>query len=178
MPRSLLTFITAAVVLTAPLAGYAYERLPRSLADLSPADFSSQVRIADDPAAEVVVFSTREGYDRARGVKGARADDVHLRAVVDRRSGRANWQELAGLARARHRQRASGHHRGPLHGRRTAPDRKANESRPLARGMPAHGRGGNVQSVHPDRVRAARNCSRTRRAGTSPAASPPPRRRV
>lgn len=92
MPRSLLTFITAAVVLTAPLAGYAYERLPRSLADLSPADFSSQVRIADDPAAEAVVFSTREGYDRARGVKGARADDVHLRAVVDRQSGRANWQ--------------------------------------------------------------------------------------
>lgn len=91
MSRSLLAFATAAV-LALPPAGHAYERLPRSLAALAPADFARSVRVVDDPADPAVVLSTQDGYDRARGVKGARADDVHLRARIDRSSGRVTWE--------------------------------------------------------------------------------------
>lgn len=91
MHRSLsLSLLAAAFVLTP--AAQAYERLPRALAALSPADFASQVRISDDPTDGAVVLSTREGYARARAVRGAHVDDVHLRAVVDRASGRVTWQ--------------------------------------------------------------------------------------
>jgi len=70
----------------------AYEKLPRPLAALSPADFARQVDIADDPQESAVVLSTREGYTRSRSIAGARANDVHLRALVDRGTGRVSWQ--------------------------------------------------------------------------------------
>lgn len=73
-------------------AAEAYERLPRALAALSPADFARQVHVTDDQARPAVVLSTREGYERGRVVQGAHVDDVHLRAVVDRASGRVTWQ--------------------------------------------------------------------------------------
>jgi hypothetical protein len=91
MHRSLSLSLLAAAFVLAPTA-QAYERLPRALAALSPADFANQVRIADDPADGAVVLSTRDGYARGRAVRGAPVDDVHLRAVVDRISGRATWQ--------------------------------------------------------------------------------------
>jgi hypothetical protein len=68
------------------------ERLPRALAALSPADFLGQVRVVENPAAGIVVLSTREGYTRGRVIQGLHVDDVHLRAVVDRASGRVAWQ--------------------------------------------------------------------------------------
>lgn len=89
MHRSLPISLLAALLAFAP-AAQAYERLPRALAALSPADFAAQVDIADHKGA--VVLSTREGYTRGRVVQGAHVDDVHLRAVIDRSSGRVAWQ--------------------------------------------------------------------------------------
>lgn len=83
-----LAFATA---LGLPAAGHAADSLPRSLAKLSSADFASRVEVVNDPAGPVVL-STREGYSRARAVKGAHANDIHLRAVVERDSGRVTWQ--------------------------------------------------------------------------------------
>lgn len=84
--------VATAAVLALPSAGQAYERLPRPLAALSPADFASRMRVVDDPSSQSIVLSTREGYDRARRVGGAHVEDVHLRALVDRATGRVTWQ--------------------------------------------------------------------------------------
>jgi hypothetical protein len=89
MHRFISISLVAVTLALAPAAA-AYERLPRALAALSPADFAAQVHIADAQGA--VVLSTREGYTRGRVVQGAPDDDVHLRAVVDKASGRATWQ--------------------------------------------------------------------------------------
>lgn len=82
----------AALLMAAAQPAAAYERLPASLARLSPADFARQVRVVDNPREPKVILSTFEGYTRSRALKGARADDVHLRALVDRRTGRVSWQ--------------------------------------------------------------------------------------
>jgi hypothetical protein len=84
--------LVVAAALAVPAVGHAAERLPRSLAALSSADFASRVHVTDDPAKASVVLSTRNGYGRARAVKGAHAKDIHLRALVDRASGRVTWQ--------------------------------------------------------------------------------------
>jgi hypothetical protein len=86
--------LTTALVAAAlpPSTAAAHEQLPRSLARLSPADFASRVQSADDPLAGAVVLSTRQGYARSRAIQGAHANDVHLRASVDKRSGRVRWQ--------------------------------------------------------------------------------------
>jgi hypothetical protein len=84
--------LAAAAAAAFPAVGHAADTLPRSLAELSAADFASRVQVADDPAGAAVVLSTRDGYSRARAVKGAHAKDIHLRAVVDRGSGRVSWQ--------------------------------------------------------------------------------------
>lgn len=89
MHRFLPISLIAVTLAVAPAAA-AYERLPRALAAMSPADFAAQVHIADKQG--VVVLSTREGYTRGRVVRGAHIDDVHLRAVVDKASGRTTWQ--------------------------------------------------------------------------------------
>lgn len=91
MHRSLSLSLLAAAFILAP-AAQAYERLPRALAALSPTDFASRVRISDDQAGGTVVLSTRDGYVRARVVRGAHVGDVHLRAVIHRASGRVTWQ--------------------------------------------------------------------------------------
>lgn len=91
MHRSFPIWILAATLALAP-AAEAYERLPRALAALSPADFAAQVHVTDDRTRPAVVLSTREAYTRGRAVQGAHVDDVHLRAVVDRASGRVTWQ--------------------------------------------------------------------------------------
>lgn len=82
--------IAAALVPAAP--ALAYERLPAGLAQLSPADFASKVRIIDDPVEPTIVLSTRDGYKRGRSVKGARAEDVYLQALVDRKTGDVTWR--------------------------------------------------------------------------------------
>lgn len=84
--------ILAALTLATAAPALAYEQLPERLARLTPADFASKVEVADDPEAQAVVFSTREGYTRERALRGAHANDVHLRAVVDRRTGAVSWQ--------------------------------------------------------------------------------------
>ncbi|MDB5724231.1 MAG: hypothetical protein JWQ16_985 [Novosphingobium sp.] len=89
MHRSLA--LVFAAFLAAPAVAHAGD-LPRSLAALSPTEFAGSVQIADDPAKAAVVLSTQEGYSRGRGVKGAHASDIHLRALVDRASGRVRWQ--------------------------------------------------------------------------------------
>lgn len=89
MQCSLPISLLAAMLALAP-AAEAYERLPRALAALSPADFAAQVHIANEKGT--VVLSTRQGYTRGRVVQGAHVDDVHLRAVIDRTSGRVSWQ--------------------------------------------------------------------------------------
>jgi hypothetical protein len=81
---------TLALAVAAP--ALAYEQLPVSLARLTPSDFAGRVSIADDPLAQAIVISTRKGYTRDRGLRGVHADDVHLRAVVDRRTGAVAWQ--------------------------------------------------------------------------------------
>lgn len=81
----------------------AYEALPRSLAQLSPEDFADQVEIANDPLEEEIVLSTKDAYANGRSVKGAYADDVHLRALVDRRSGTVSWQVWHDFVHVGHR---------------------------------------------------------------------------
>ncbi|MEO5587081.1 MAG: hypothetical protein ABIQ81_05255 [Novosphingobium sp.] len=88
----LLPALIATLTFGAPAAGQAYEQLPRQLASLTPADFARSARISDDPLKAAVVLSTEKGYTRTRLIQGARADDVHLRAVVDRSTGRVTWQ--------------------------------------------------------------------------------------
>lgn len=70
----------------------AYERLPTGLAKLSPSDFASKVLIVDDPLEPAIVLSTQDGYTRGRPIKGAQANDVHLRVLVDRETRRVSWQ--------------------------------------------------------------------------------------
>lgn len=102
------TAIAAALAL--PALGHAADTLPRSLAELSSADFAGRVQVADDPAGAAVVLSTREGYVRARAVKGAHARDIHLRAVVERDSGRVSWQVWHEFVTVRGHQRITAVH--------------------------------------------------------------------
>jgi hypothetical protein len=88
----LLPALIAVLALGAPAAARAYEQLPRQLASLTPGDFARLVQISDDPQQAVVVLSTEKGYTRSRSITGARADDVHLRALIDRSTGRVTWQ--------------------------------------------------------------------------------------
>jgi len=71
---------------------FAAQKLPRPLTDLSPAHFAEHTAIAEASPGGAVVLSTQAGYTRSRAIKGARANDVHLRAVVDRQSGKVSWQ--------------------------------------------------------------------------------------
>ena len=84
--------LLAGLAVGVPQSAAAYDRLPTPLARLSPAYFAGKVRISEDPLGETVTFSTYEGYQRGRSLKGAYAADVHLRAHVDRGNGRVTWQ--------------------------------------------------------------------------------------
>jgi hypothetical protein len=97
-PPGPIAALAVLALLALPQVAGAYERLPRPLAGLSPAHFAERVRIADDPLEAAVVLSTRDGYTRSRSIEGARADDVHLRAVIDRATGRVSWQVWHDLA--------------------------------------------------------------------------------
>lgn len=93
--------IAFAALLAFPPAAHGYERLPRALAALSPADFAGRIQIVDDPLKAAVILSTVDGYSHGRSVQGARAEDVHLRALVDRATGRVTWQVWHELATVR-----------------------------------------------------------------------------
>lgn len=84
--------ICAVALLASPQMASAYESLPRTLASLSPQDFADAVTVHDDPREPVVMLSTQPGYTRGRSIEGAYANDVHLRAVVDRDTGSVTWQ--------------------------------------------------------------------------------------
>lgn len=90
--RMKLAMLAIATPLAAATPALAYERLPTGLAQLSPADFASKVQIVDDPSEPAIVLSTRDGYKQGRSVKGARAEDVYLQALVDRKTGAVSWR--------------------------------------------------------------------------------------
>lgn len=96
LSRPFLASLAAALCAATP--AMAYEKLPTTLAGLSPADFAEDVHIEDDPLASAIVVSTHPGYKRGRSLKGALADDVHLRALIDRASGKVTWQVWHDLA--------------------------------------------------------------------------------
>lgn len=85
-----------AIALCAATPAAAYEALPAGLAKLSPADFSADARVEDNRST--ITVSTQAGYTRTRSLKGALADDVHLRAVIDRGTGKVSWQVWHDLA--------------------------------------------------------------------------------
>lgn len=87
-----LALLAIAVPLIAAAPAIAHERLPSGLAQLSPSDFASRVRIVDDHLEPTIVLSSRDGYKRSRSIGGARAHEVYLQAVVDRETGRVSWQ--------------------------------------------------------------------------------------
>jgi len=91
----------AAALLASPQVASAYESLPRQLASLSPQDFADTVVVDDDPLKPVVMLSTQPGYTRGRSIEGAYAQDVHLRAVVDRNTGSVKWQVWHDLVNVR-----------------------------------------------------------------------------
>lgn len=93
---SILAVLAATGCAAAPAA--ASDTLPRSLAVVTPAVFASRADIADDPREPGIVVSTRRGYMRDRSLQGASADDVHLRAVIDRGTGKVTWQVWHELA--------------------------------------------------------------------------------
>lgn len=70
----------------------AYDKLPRSLAKLTPADVVERIHVDDEALEPHIVVSTQKAWDRGRGIEGAHASDVHLRALVDRESGSVRWQ--------------------------------------------------------------------------------------
>lgn len=93
IPRPLTAAVALALTAFAlPGAASAYEQLPSSLARLTPSDVEGKVRVSDDPLEHNVVLSTREAWKRGQSVEGAHATDVHLRAVVNRDTGRISWQ--------------------------------------------------------------------------------------
>lgn len=88
----LIPALLGAALLTSSHVASAYELLPEKLASLSPQDFAQKVHVEDDPLEPAIQFSTQHGYTRGRSIEGAYANDVHLRAVVDRNAGTVRWQ--------------------------------------------------------------------------------------
>jgi len=88
----LIPSLLAAALLAAPQMASAYELLPKKLASLSPQDFAQKMLLEEDPLDPVVTLSTQHGYTHGRSIEGAYANDVHLRASVDRNTGRVTWQ--------------------------------------------------------------------------------------
>lgn len=88
--RVILLAFAASLACAAPQA-VAYEQLPHGLARLSPADFARAVSISKQ-SDSITVLSTQNGYTRSRAAQGARAEDVHFRAVIDERNGKVSWQ--------------------------------------------------------------------------------------
>jgi len=90
--RRALAAALALGVLGSPGAAAAYEELPRALARATPDMFAQGVRVLDEPHEPYVQVSTRKAWSRGRRLQGAHAEDVHLRAMVDRQSGAVRWQ--------------------------------------------------------------------------------------
>jgi hypothetical protein len=77
----------------------AYDRLPRGLAGLTPVEVVERIHVDDGSQEPHIVVSTENAWDRGRGIDGAHADDVHLRALVDRKDGSVRWQVWHDLIR-------------------------------------------------------------------------------
>jgi len=88
-----------------PLTAQAYDQLPKPLARLSPEQVAQKIRIENDPLDRFMTLSTQPSWQRGRSITGAYATDVHLRALVDRETGKTRWQvwhELDYRGNARH----------------------------------------------------------------------------
>lgn len=79
-------------MVAAPLGAQGYKPLPRALASLSPTEIAQRVEVTDDPLDHAVVLSTERAYRRGQAMAGAYADDVHLRARIDRVTGAVSWE--------------------------------------------------------------------------------------
>ncbi|MBO9519153.1 MAG: hypothetical protein J7493_13895 [Porphyrobacter sp.] len=110
--RTRLAFLAIVGPLTLATPATARERLPSSLAQLSPNDFASRVRIIDDPLEPVIILSSQDGYKRSRSIGGARADDVYLQALINRETGQVSWQVWHELSMTSERKLDSVEYRG------------------------------------------------------------------
>jgi hypothetical protein len=82
--------VLALVLAGAPAA--AYETLPHSLARLTPDEMVQRIRVHDEPLEPHILVTTRKAWPKGRALQGAHANDVHLRALVDRGTGAVRWQ--------------------------------------------------------------------------------------
>lgn len=87
---TLLTLAGAALIWSTP--GVADDKLPKGLARLTPDEVAERIEITNDPLESHILVSTKDAWKRGRSIDGAQAQDVHLRALVDRRSGDMQWQ--------------------------------------------------------------------------------------
>ncbi len=87
-----LSLVSVACVVMAPVAASAMQPLNRSLSRLTPDEFAKRVSLIDDPLEKAIVLSTQSGHKGGQSMKGAYADDVHLRAALDRQTGKVSWQ--------------------------------------------------------------------------------------
>lgn len=83
---------SAALLFAFPALAAADPALPRALARLSPDDFAGRTAVVDDPRAGAVVLTTAGAHRGGQPMTGAFADDVHLRAAIDRSTGQVTWQ--------------------------------------------------------------------------------------
>ncbi|MCT2401477.1 hypothetical protein [Novosphingobium mangrovi (ex Huang et al. 2023)] len=89
---ALRAILAAGLALGGAGSAAAYDELPRGLARLTPAEVVQRIRVEDEALEPHIVVSTEKAWDRGRGIEGAHARDVHLRALVDRKSGAVRWQ--------------------------------------------------------------------------------------
>lgn len=73
-------------------AAQAKVKLPESLARMTPTDFRERAELIDDRLAPHLVVSTRPAHEKGLALKGAFADDMHLRAMIDRNTGQVSWR--------------------------------------------------------------------------------------
>jgi len=93
MKRVRMTLLTlAGTALIWSTAGAAQDKLPKGLSRLTPETVTERIEVTDDPLEPYILVSTKDAWARGRAIDGAHARDVHLRALVDRRSGAVQWQ--------------------------------------------------------------------------------------
>lgn len=101
--RTLLAALATCFTLGWAGVAAAYDELPRGLAKLTPAEVVDRIHIDDEMLEPHIVISTEKAWKRGRGIEGAHATDVHLRALVDRQSGAVRWQVWHELVYPGHR---------------------------------------------------------------------------
>lgn len=90
--KAKLTLLIAPLQLALAAPAMAYDELPSGLARLSPTEFADQISLLDGPLEPAIVLSTKNAYKRGRGIEGAHASDVHLEALIERKTGAVSWR--------------------------------------------------------------------------------------